>query len=61
MGPFPRATVGFQFFYVSIDKFIKCPKVELVTKVTTLSAVKFFKGLVCRSGVPNRFITDNGT
>ena len=25
------------------------------------SAVKFFKGLVCRFGVPNRVITDNGT
>ena len=30
-------------------------------KVTTQSAVKFFKGLVCRFGVPNRVITDNGT
>ena len=25
------------------------------------SAVKFFKGLVCRFGVTNRIITDNGT
>ena len=30
-------------------------------KVTTQSAVKFFKGLVCRFGVPNRVIIDNGT
>ena len=30
-------------------------------KVTAQSAVKFFKGLVCRFGVPNRVITDNGT
>ena len=30
-------------------------------KVTTQSVVKFFKGLVCHFGVPNRVITDNGT
>jgi transposase InsO family protein len=29
--------------------------------VTTQSAIKFFKGLVYRFGVPNRIITDNGT
>ena len=29
-------------------------------KVTTRSALKFFKGLVCRFRVPNRVITDNG-
>ena len=47
--------------YVAIDKFTKWPEVEAVRKVTTQSAVKFFKGLVCHFGVPNRFITDNGT
>ena len=47
--------------YVVIDKFTKWPEVEPVRKVTTQSAVKFFKGLVCRFGVPNRVITDNGT
>ena len=47
--------------YVAIDKFTKWPKVEAVRKVTTQLAVKFFKGLVCRFGVPNRVITDNGT
>ena len=47
--------------YVAIDKFTKWPEVEPVRKVTTQSAVKFFKGLVCRFGVPNRVITDNDT
>ena len=47
--------------YVAIDKFMKWLEVEAVRKVTTQSAVKFFKGLVYRSGVPNRVITDNGT
>ena len=47
--------------YVAIDKFTKWPEVEAVRKVTAQSAVKFFKGLVWRFGVPNRIITDNGT
>ena len=47
--------------YVGINKFTKWPKVEAVRKVTTQSAVKFFKGLVRRFGVPNRVITDNDT
>ena len=47
--------------YVAIDKFTKWPEVEAVRTVTVQSAVKFFKGLVCRFGVPNRVITDNGT
>ena len=47
--------------YVAIDKFTKWPEVEAVRKVTTQSAVKFFKGLVCHFGVPNRVITDNDT
>ena len=47
--------------YDAIDKFTKWPEGEVVRKVTTESAVKFFNGLVCRFGVPNRVITDNGT
>ena len=47
--------------YVAIDNFTKWPEVDAVRKVTAQSAVKFFKGLVCRFGVPNRVITDNGT
>ena len=61
MGPFPRAVGGFEYLYVVIDKFTKWPEVEAVRKVTAQSAVKFFKGLVCRFGVTNRIITDNGT
>ena len=61
LGPFPHATGGFEYLYVAIDKFTKWPEVEPVRKVTAQSAIKFFRGLVCRFGVPNRIITDNGT
>ena len=47
--------------YVAIDRFTMWPEVEAVRKVTAQSAVRFFKGLVCHFGVPNRVITDNGT
>ena len=52
LGPFPRAVGGFEYLYVAIDKFTKWPEVEAVRKVTAQSAIKFFKGLVCRFGVP---------
>ena len=61
MGPFPRAVGGFEYLYVAIDKFTKWPQVEPVRKVTAQSDVKFFKGLVCHFGVPNRVITDKDT
>lgn len=61
LGPFPRATGGYEFLYVAIDKFTKWPEVEPVRKVTAQSAIKFLRSLVCRFGVPNRIITDNGT
>ena len=46
--------------YVAIDKFTKWPEVEAVRKVTAQSAIKFFRSIVCRFGIPNRIITDNG-
>ena len=47
--------------YVAIDKFTKWPEVEAVRKVTAQLAVKFFRSIVCRFGIPSRIITDNGT
>ena len=61
MGPFPRVVRGFEYLYVAIDKFTKWPEVKAVRKVIAQSAIKFFKGLVCHFGVPNRIITNNGT
>ena len=61
MGPFPRALGGYRFLFIAIDKFIKWPEVEPVRGIPARAAVKFIKGLVCRFGMPNRIITDNGT
>jgi transposase InsO family protein len=61
MGPFSRAVGGYQFLYVAIDKFTKWPEATLVVNVNKQSAVKFIKSIICRFGVPNRIITDNGS
>jgi hypothetical protein len=61
LGLFPRAVRGFQYLYVSIDKFTKWPEATHVVKINKQYAVKFIKSIVCRFGVPNRFITDNGS
>ena len=61
MRPFPRALGGYRFLFVAIDKFTKWPEVQPVRGIPARAAVKFIKGLVCRFGVPNHIITQNGT
>jgi hypothetical protein len=61
VGPFPRAVGGYQLLYVTIDKFTKWPEATPVVKINKQSAVKFIKSIICRFGVPNRIITDNGS
>jgi transposase InsO family protein len=61
VGPFPRAIRGYRFLYIAIDKFTKWPEVTLVVKINKQSTVKFIKSIICRFGVPNRIITDNGS
>jgi transposase-like protein len=61
LGPFPRAVDGYRYLYVAIDKFTKWPEATLMVNITKASAVAFLKSIVCRFGVPNRIITDNGT
>ena len=47
LGHFPRAVGGFEYLYITIEKFTKWPEVEPVRKVTAQSAVKLFKGEWC--------------
>jgi transposase InsO family protein len=61
LGPFPRAQGGYRYLYVAIDKFTKWAEVEPMRTIPARSAIKFIHGLVCRFGVPNRIITDNGS
>ena len=50
-----------RFLDVAIDKFTKWPEVTPVVNITKQSAVAFLKSIVCRFGIPNRIIADNGT
>ncbi|KAM0867188.1 hypothetical protein ACQ4PT_042180 [Festuca glaucescens] len=61
LGPFPCALGGYRFLFVAVDRFTKWVEVEVVRTIPARSAVKFIKGLVCRFGIPNRIITDNGS
>ena len=61
MGPFPRALGGYSYLYATIDKFTKWSEVEPVHTIPAKSVVKFIKGIVCRFGVPNIIMSDNGT
>jgi transposase InsO family protein len=59
--PFPRAVRGYRYLYVAIDKFSKWPKATPVVKINKQSTVKFIKSIVCRFGVLNMIITENGS
>jgi hypothetical protein len=61
LGPFPMDVGGYRYLYVAIDKFTKWPEATPVVNITKASATAFLKSIVCRFGVPNRIITDNGT
>jgi transposase InsO family protein len=61
VGPFPRAVGGYRFLNVAIDKFTKWLDAIPVVKINKQSIVKFIKFIICRFGVPNRVIIDNGS
>jgi transposase InsO family protein len=61
VGPFPHVVGGYRFLYVAIDKFTKWLEATPVVKINKQSAVKFIKSIICRFGVPNRVIADNGS
>jgi hypothetical protein len=61
LGPFSRAIGGYRYMHVAIDKFTKCLEATPVVKINKPSAVKFIKSIICRFGVPNYIITNNGT
>jgi transposase InsO family protein len=61
VGPFKKAKCGFTHMFFIVDKFMKWIKLKHVASITSAKAVEFIKKIVYRFGVPNNFITDNGT
>jgi hypothetical protein len=61
VGPFPHAVRVYWFLYIAISKFNKCPETTLVVKINKQSTVRFIKSIICKFGVPNNIITENGS
>jgi hypothetical protein len=61
LGSFPRNVRGYQFLYVAIDKFTKLSEATPVVKINKQYAVKFIKSIICKFGILNKMITDNGS
>jgi transposase InsO family protein len=61
VGPFKKTKGGFTHIFVVVDKFTKWIEVKPSTSITAAMVVEFIKEIMCRFGVPNNIITDNGT
>jgi transposase-like protein len=61
LGPFPKIIGGYRYMYITVDKFTKWLEATHVVKINKQSTVKFIKSIICRFGVSNRIITDNGS
>ncbi|CAL8114257.1 unnamed protein product [Prunus armeniaca] len=57
----PPGTVQPKFAVVTIDYFTKWTEAEALTKITTAKIEHFvWKNILCRFGLPNVIVTDNG-
>ncbi|GAU51332.1 hypothetical protein TSUD_412790 [Trifolium subterraneum] len=58
----PKASNGHRFILMAIDYFTKWVEAASYANVTKQVVVRFIKNhIICRYGVPNKIITDNGT
>ena len=61
IGPFKKASGGYDHILVAVDKFTKWIEVKPIKALTAAKAAEFIGEIVHRFGVPNRIITDLGT
>ena len=58
----PKASNGHRFILVAIDYFTKWVEAAAYANVTKHVVVCFLKNnIICRYGIPNKIITDNGS
>jgi ribonuclease HI len=62
VGPMPTGKGNCRFLVVAVDYFTKWAEAEPLATITT-EAIKIFlwKAIVCRFGISNALVTDNGT
>ena len=53
IGPFKPALGGFQYVYVTIDKFSKWIEYKPLVSATAKKAVELFEDIIHRFGLPN--------
>jgi hypothetical protein len=61
VGSFKKANVGLTHIFVAVDKFTMWIEVKLAASIMMAKAVGFIKEIMCRFGILNNIITDNGT
>jgi hypothetical protein len=61
VGPFMKAKGVLTHIFVAVDRCTKWIKVKSAASITAAKAMEFIKEIMCRFGVSNNFITDNGT
>ncbi|XP_072092774.1 uncharacterized protein [Arachis hypogaea] len=61
LGPFPTASGQVKYLVVAIDYFSKWIEAQPLAKITSSQMVNFiWKYIICRFGIPQHIITDNG-
>ncbi|XP_073153270.1 uncharacterized protein [Henckelia pumila] len=62
VGPFPLATGQRKFLTVAVDYFTKWVEAEPLAKISEREVINFlWKNIVCRFGIPQTLVSDNGT
>ena len=62
IGPLPIGRSGVKYAIVAVDYFTKWAEAEPMATITSQKMINFVtKNIICRYGVPQKIITDNGT
>lgn len=62
IGALPTAKSNFKYAIVVVDYFTKWAEEEPLATITSKKVISFvLKNIICRFGVPQKIITDNGT
>jgi hypothetical protein len=61
VGPLKNAKDGFEYIFVTIDKFTKWIEYKPLVKYSVAKAASSYKTLCTASEIPNRVITDLGS
>ncbi|GKV28094.1 hypothetical protein SLEP1_g37185 [Rubroshorea leprosula] len=62
LGPFVKGVGGVTHLVVGVDYFIKWVEARPLSSLTSKKVEDFvFSSIICRYGIPNQIVTDNGT